>query len=281
MLISHCPRAAIQSPLRECDCPIPFALAAHQPVVAIEQDIGRQVARLGFEYDFEVPCDRRIAETKVGCVQQQQSAGLQAAGEITDHPLEGREVKHGITALGFRGAEIAVNQHRKTEDRVIGAGGLVLRRCRNPERHVCMVVRLHPRQAASDVAWVDVDAGDGSRGEILAQAEDFFATGAAKRQYAQVRARSQARGRKAEQPRVAIRSRVIIRLKFTGPGPPDPAAQRVVNVLERMAALARNTFQREPIRKFHYPYNRWSMSGGRSHHPKGNYNLRIESHVEN
>ena len=233
-------------PLLERDGQVSLAFAAHQPVVAVEQNIGRQVFRIGFVNHIEIPCGRRIAETVVGGVQYQQSARLQAAGEIAHDALKGIEVQNGIAALGCGGGEVAIDQHRQAEDGVIGAGGFALRRRRNLEGHVRGLLGPHARIATGDVARVDVDALEDGGGKILAQAEHFFAARAAERQYAQVRSGAEALGRKSEQPWVSIRPREIVGLEFTRHRPPEYTAQRVPNVPERVAAPARDAFEGDP-----------------------------------
>lgn len=233
-------------PFLERDGQVSLALAAHQPVVAVEQNIRRQVFWIGFVNHIEIPCGRRIAKAVVGRVQYQQSARLQTAGEIAHDPFKGIEVQNGIAALGRGGGEVAIDQDRQAEDGVIGAGGFALRRRRYLEGHVRGILGPHARLAASDVARVDVDALEDGGGKIPAQAEDFFAARAAERQYAQVRARAEALGRESEQPWVSIRPREIVGLEFAGHRPPESSAQRVPNVPERVAAPARGAFEGDP-----------------------------------
>ena len=245
------PATAIESAFFEGHGPIARALAAHQPIVAVEQNIERQVFWIGFVNHLEVPGDRRIAKAEVGCMQHQQSAGLQTAGEIANHPVKSLEVKQGIAALRARGSEIAIDQDREAEDRVIGVRGFAGCRSRTLKHHVRGIFRPHPRQATSDVARVDIDAFDGGGREIFAQAKNFFPAGAAKRQHAQVGPRPDARGRKSEQPRITIGLSVVIGLEFSGYRSPDSAVQRVSNVPYGIAALARNTSQCDQLWKLH------------------------------
>ena len=176
-------RIELRSPrFLEGDGPISRALARHQPVVAVEQDIGSQVRRVGFEDYREISGNRRVTETEVRRMQYQQAARLEAAGEIGDLPVEALEVKDRVAALRSRGGEIAANQHRQAEDRVISARGLASGARRGREGHVDGLFRAHAREATGDIAPVDVDAFEAGLGEIPAQAENFVAAGAPERQ---------------------------------------------------------------------------------------------------
>src|ERR1700742_162808 len=64
----------LRSPFLEGNGPIPRALARHQPVVAVEQHIGSQVRRVGFEDYREISGNRRVTETEVRRMQYQQAA---------------------------------------------------------------------------------------------------------------------------------------------------------------------------------------------------------------
>jgi hypothetical protein len=257
--------SAIQPPLFKGHRAVPLALAFHQPVVSIEQGIRRQVLRVGFINHIEVPRDHAVAETKIGGMQQQQAARLQAPREILDHPVKSGEVKQGIAALGTGGSQVAIHQHRQTEDRVIRTRGFALRRRRDLEGHILCAFRSRPRQAASDVARIYVDSLDRGGWEILAQAKDLFAAGATKRQYAEIWAHPDARGRESKQPRISIGQGVIIGLEFSGDRPPEFAIQRITNVPELMAASARNSIQYCQIQNFHCILDRWQFSASHRH----------------
>lgn len=195
------------------------ALAGHQLVVTVEQQIGRHLVGLRLEDRCERSKSGRVAKTIAGRVQEQNSVWLKAPGEVADNYLKRVEAKQRIRPMRTAGSEVAMAKHGQAKERIVV--GVRLGECvgGNSERQTRRAfVRL--REAGGDVRRINVNAVDDGVGQNTAQTEHFVSARASERQKARVFAIPELCRSEIEQPWVAIRQRVRVWLKAARYGSP-------------------------------------------------------------
>ena len=235
--------------LTKCDGAILDAF--HQFVVTIELDVNRHVRGICLKHSIELLGDCGIAKTKIARMQQQQPARLQAAGKIRHQTFEILETQKRVAALSAEGGEIAMNQYRQTENRVVTFRRFTLCRGGHGEGHAH---RVSPRSLAAkgNIARIDIDAFDDRGRKITAQGKSLLAPGAPERQEAQTLPVTQALRREQKQPRITIRQRIGIGLEAAGNRSTKSSAQRVTG-------FAYSVYQPVYARKIHRSPTGWKI----------------------